>query len=146
MSLMNRRDINFFFEEIENFNLNKTTVKWLKNNTLSLLAAFEINYIFCSDEYLLEVNKEYLNHDYYTDIITFNNSDDNSVIVESDIFISIDRVKDHASERSISFDKELCRVLIHGVLHLAGFNDKSSEEQLVMTQMEDKYLALHPDF
>ncbi|MGB0390512.1 MAG: rRNA maturation RNase YbeY [Salibacteraceae bacterium] len=142
---MTNQEINFFFEDIEEFVVDNSIIKWLETSTIELLSVFVINYIFCTDDYLLAVNKEYLNHDYYTDIITFDNSDMDSGLIESDIFISIDRVREHANERNISFKEELCRVLIHGVLHMAKYNDKTDVEQLVMTQMEDKYLALHPE-
>lgn len=100
-----------------------------------------INYIFCSDEYLRKINIEYLSHDYYTDIITFDNSEEQDII-EGDIFISIDRVEDNAHSNSVSFLEELKRVIIHGVLHLIGYNDKTDSEQEVMTQKENTYLSL----
>ncbi len=96
----------------------------------------EINYIFCSDEYLLQVNREYLNHDYYTDIITFDNSEEEGEVM-SDIFISLDRVKDHGNEFGDGYERELLRVIAHGLLHLIGFNDKSDEQQEEMTKMEN---------
>lgn len=100
----------------------------------------EINYVFCSDEYLLKMNIEHLNHDTYTDIITFNYCEQD--VISSDIFISIDRVKENASTFSVSFVDELDRVIIHGVLHLLGYNDKTEEEQEQMTLKEDFYLSL----
>lgn len=103
-----------------------------------------INYIFCSDEYLHKINIEYLNHDYYTDIITFDNSEDEDKI-EGDIFVSIDRIKDNADNAGVPLIKELRRVMIHGVLHLIGYNDKTDDEQKVMTQKENEYLSL-PQF
>lgn len=110
-----------------------------EHKTISL-----INYIFCSDEYLHKVNVEYLNHDYYTDIITFDNSESPDEI-EGDIFISIDRVSDNAQNEGVPFIKELRRVMIHGVLHLIGYNDKTDEEQILMRQKENEYLSL-PEF
>ncbi len=101
----------------------------------------EINYIFCSDEYLLNINKEYLDHDYYTDIITFDQSEDDGLIT-GDIFISIDRVKENANQLHISFNDELNRVMIHGILHLVGINDKTPSEKSEMRKLEDHYLAL----
>ena len=95
----------------------------------------DINIIFCSDDYLYEMNKIYLNHDYYTDVITFPYNIGNKI--EGDIFISIDRVKDNAQIYSTTFDNELSRVIIHGILHLIGFNDKSEEEQKQMREQED---------
>lgn len=100
----------------------------------------DITYIFCSDEYLLKLNKEHLNHDTYTDIITFNYCEDQ--LVNADIFISIDRVKENADEFDVSFENELNRVMIHGILHLVGYNDKNQEQQKEMTSKEDFYLSL----
>lgn len=101
----------------------------------------DITYIFCSDEYLYNINQTYLNHDTYTDIITFDNSDEDDII-ESDIFISIDRVKENASQLNISFTDELHRVIIHGVLHLIGYDDKDESSKAVMRQKENDYLSL----
>ncbi|PSR55300.1 rRNA maturation RNase YbeY [Adhaeribacter arboris] len=100
-----------------------------------------ITYIFCSDEYLYNINQTYLNHDTLTDIITFDNSDEEETL-ESDIFISIDRVKENASQLNISFTDELHRVIIHGVLHLMGYDDKEESSKAIMRQKEDKYLSL----
>lgn len=97
-----------------------------------------INFIFCSDTYLLEINKKYLNHDYYTDVITFDYCE--NAIVSGDIFISIDRISENSKTFNVSFDKELSRVLVHGVLHLLGYNDKKAEEKKTMTFLENKYL------
>lgn len=101
--------------------------------------AENINYIFCSDDYLLALNKEHLQHDYYTDVISFPYSTDP---VEGDIFISIDRVKDNAVTLEVDFKKELSRVMIHGVLHFLGYGDKSEEEVVIMRTKEDEYLEL----
>ncbi|UXP33426.1 rRNA maturation RNase YbeY [Reichenbachiella agarivorans] len=103
-----------------------------------------INYIFCSDEYLHQVNVDYLDHDYYTDIITFDNSEEEGKI-EADLFISIDRVSDNANQQSITFIEELRRVMVHGVLHLVGYNDKTDEEKSLMREKENAYLSL-PQF
>lgn len=97
-----------------------------------------ITYIFCSDEYLHKINMEYLHHDTYTDIITFSLSDEN---IESDIFISIDRIKENATDIGIGFKEELQRVLIHGILHLCGYKDKTDKEQELMTHKEDEALT-----
>lgn len=96
--------------------------------------------IFCSDNYLLQINKEYLNHDYFTDIITFNYNDGNKI--SGDIFISIDTVQSNASEYNVTFDEELMRVIIHGTLHLLGFDDKTKEQQIIMKQKEDEALNI----
>jgi len=101
----------------------------------------EINYIFCSDEYLLQINRDHLDHDYYTDIITFDNSEEHGLI-ESDIFISIDRVKENAITESVPFQHELNRVMIHGVLHLLGYHDKTSDEKKVMREKEEACISL----
>ena len=100
----------------------------------------EINFIFCSDDYLLKVNQDYLSHDYYTDIITFDYRDDK--IVNGDLFISVDRVKDNAKELKSSFNDELHRVMVHGLLHIMGYGDKSPEEERLMRSKEDFYLSL----
>ena len=101
----------------------------------------ELNYIFCSDEYLLQVNKDYLNHDYYTDIITFDNSEKKSSI-EGDIFISIDRVRENSSIQKTSLKDELHRVMAHGLLHLTGYKDKTAAEKEIMRKKEDTSLSL----
>ncbi|MEM6828980.1 MAG: rRNA maturation RNase YbeY [Bacteroidota bacterium] len=101
----------------------------------------DINYIFCSDDYLLAINKEYLQHDYYTDIITFDQSD-NEGELEADIFISVDRIKENSFERNDSFENELSRVMAHGLLHLIGYDDKTEEEKIRMKEKEDACLSL----
>ncbi len=100
-----------------------------------------INYIFCSDAYLLEKNQTYLNHDTYTDIVTFDNSESLEE-VEADIFISIERIKENAASLNISFKDELHRVMIHGILHLLGQNDKSDSEKKEMRKKEEACLSL----
>jgi probable rRNA maturation factor len=104
----------------------------------------ELNLIFCSDEYLLGVNKEHLNHDYYTDIITFDycTKYNESTQVIGDLFISIDRVKDNALLFDESFENELFRVISHGVLHLCGYSDKTDEEKVIMKRKESEALLL----
>lgn len=136
--------INFFEEDIK-FNLpQKVKVKtWIKNVIQKEGVSFnEINFIFCSDPYLKEINQAYLQHDYFTDIVTFDNSEEEGVL-EGDIFISIDRIQENSLEFSITFDQELRRVLIHGVLHLIGYGDKSPDEQVHMRQKEDEYVSLY---
>lgn len=96
----------------------------------------ELNYIFCSDEYLHAINMQYLDHDTYTDIITFDNAEEEGVI-ESDIFISIDRIKENAHNFDVPFEDELKRVMAHGVLHLLGYGDKTEEEKQVMRTQEN---------
>ena len=100
--------------------------------------AGELNFIFCSDEHLLGINKQYLNHDTYTDIITFDYSkEDVNLPVSGDIFISIDRVKENAEKFGKTFENELHRVLIHGTLHLLGYADKTKPAKAEMTRQED---------
>ena len=140
--------LQFFSEEID-FSLpsTETTEAWISSILQSHDAAVEsVNFIFCSDDYLLEVNRSYLQHDYYTDIITFDNREYDDDPLESDIFISIDRVRDNAQDRSIPFEKELHRVIIHGLLHLIGWNDKTEEEKQAMREKEEACLSLHPDY
>ena len=100
----------------------------------------DISFIFCSDNYLLEVNKQYLDHDYFTDIITFDYVENN--VISGDIFISCDRVKENALEYKTGFENELSRIIIHGVLHLLGFKDKNKKDKLLMTKKEDFYLKV----
>ncbi|MEY3631761.1 MAG: hypothetical protein RLZZ402_1580 [Bacteroidota bacterium] len=98
----------------------------------------ELSYIFCSDNYLLQINQEYLNHDTLTDIVTFDNSEDPKKI-EGDIFISIDRVKENGEKLGTS-ETELERVMVHGLLHLIGYKDKKKEDKALMTEKEDFYI------
>lgn len=98
-----------------------------------------LNYIFCSDEYLLDINRRFLNHDYYTDIITFDLSG-KATPVTGEIYISIERVKENAALINQSTRRELHRVIFHGVLHLCGYKDKSKKDQIQMRQREDLYL------
>ncbi len=100
----------------------------------------DINYIFCSDDYLLNINKQYLNHDYYTDIISFDYTV--NTLISGDMYISIDRVMDNASKFSVSFEHELKRVMVHGILHYLGYNDSTAEEKLIMRTKEDYFLSL----
>ena len=101
-----------------------------------------INYIFCSDEYLLTINKQYLNHDTLTDIITFELSPKGQPLV-ADIFISVERVKDNAKQYAVAFQQELMRVVFHGALHLCGYKDKIASEKILMRKKEDYYLKLY---
>ncbi|GAA4068083.1 rRNA maturation RNase YbeY [Flavobacterium cheonanense] len=100
----------------------------------------DINYIFCDDEYILEINKQYLDHDYYTDIISFDYSVGNEL--HGDIFVSIERVRENALEFEVTFDEELKRVLAHGVLHYCGYKDKTEEEELLMRSKEDEKIKM----
>jgi probable rRNA maturation factor len=100
-----------------------------------------INYIFCSDDYLLSINQQYLSHDTLTDIVTFDNSED-PTIIEGDIFISVDRIQENAVTFKTTFEIELKRVLIHGVLHLIGYTDKNEVGKKRMREKEDAYISL----
>ena len=103
----------------------------------------DLSYVFCSDDYLLQLNKQYLKHQTLTDIITFDYSENEKV--SGDIFISIDRVKENARDYSRSFNEELGRVMAHGVLHLLGYKDKLEEDRINMTEKENQYLASFPN-
>jgi rRNA maturation RNase YbeY len=135
--------INYFNEDIDfKIENHQALSQWISSIITSHKRGLtEINYIFCSDKYLLSLNKEHLNHDYFTDIITFDNSE-NEEGIEADIFISIDRVKENALNQITDFSQELNRVMIHGVLHLLGFGDKTEAEQKVMREKEDACLSL----
>jgi probable rRNA maturation factor len=137
------KNIRFFSEEV-NFELkNKVALRnWIakaaSNEGYSIKS---INYIFCNDDYLHKINVEYLDHDTLTDIITFDNSEDPGRI-ESDIFISIDTVASNANDLNITFEVELHRVIIHGLLHLCGYKDKSPQDAILMREKENHYLSL----
>jgi len=134
--------INFHTET--NFKLkdSKSHALWIANAIVEMKKEVgEINYIFCDDDYLLKMNREFLEHDTYTDIISFDYSEEK--LLSGDIFISVERVIENAKEFKVSFDKELQRVLIHGVLHFAGFNDKTTAEKEEMREQENKYISLY---
>ena len=101
-----------------------------------------ISYVFCSDGYLLDINKRFLGHDYYTDIITFPLSESDSQI-EAEIYISVDRVKDNAQQLKADFTTELLRVVFHGILHLIGFKDKSKTDKAIMRKKEEAWIATY---
>lgn len=136
-----------FFSEDTHYNLKNKTLcrQWLaevvKNEKQQLK---NINYIFCSDTYLHKVNVEYLNHDTFTDVITFPYSEYPKAI-ESDIFISVDRCKANAESFGIKYTKEVHRVMVHGLLHLLGYNDKTKKQKIEMSAKEDYYLSLRPE-
>ena len=135
--------INYFSEKIR-FKLanSKRTTSWIKSVIKKEGAKINsLNYIFCSDDYLREVNIQYLNHKTFTDIITFNYNPTEREI-EGEIYISVDRVRENAETFKTDFKIELHRVIIHGVLHLLGFNDKTKTEKSLMREKEDTYLSL----
>ena len=102
-----------------------------------------LSFVFCSDEYLLNINRDFLQHDYYTDIITFDLSDVSSNSVVGEVYISIDRVKENATNNGTTFKEELMRVIFHGVLHLCGYKDKSKRDVKVMREKEEENLLLY---
>ena len=140
---MKEESIKFFTEDTSYQLRQRTQIRtWLKSIAKKeKYSILELNYIFCSDEYLLQMNKDFLNHDYYTDVITFDNSEVKGKI-EGDIFISIDRVKDNAQLQKTTIKDELHRVLVHGLLHLTGYKDKTNKEQEMMRKKEDSSLSL----
>lgn len=133
--------INFNYESEFTLDNEEAIASWLsavivsENKTLG-----EINYIFCDDEYLHKINLEYLNHDTLTDIISFDYTMGNEV--GGDIFVSVERVLDNSKDYNTSFEDELKRVLVHGVLHYCGYKDKSEEDQALMRSKENEKLAM----
>jgi probable rRNA maturation factor len=134
--------IQFFEEDISYKLKNKALVRqWIKDTiTAEGFKLKELTYVFCSDAYLLPLNQQYLDHDTFTDIITFDNSEIEGEIL-GDIFISIERIRENAVKFNITETDELHRVIIHGALHLLGYTDKSVVTKQKMTQKEDEYLA-----
>jgi len=131
----------FFFQDVKINLTNRTQLKKYieslfkrENKTLG-----SVNYIFCTDKALLEINRQYLSHDFYTDIITFDLSE--SKVIQAEIYISLDRVRENALNLGVSLKLELCRVIFHGVLHLCGFKDKSEKEKIKMREKEEFYLT-----
>ena len=137
------KNINFFNQDAPAYTLqNKTLIKlWLEKVMKQYgRTKFEIAYIFSNDEYVLQINQQFLQHDFYTDIITFDYSTKEKI--ESEIYISIDRVKENAKELNTTFKKEICRVIVHGVLHLCGLKDKNKTQQNEMRTAENEALLL----
>ena len=136
-----KTSIELFSEEVDFLYENKASLQdWI----LQILSKEErtaryINIIFCNDQYLLKVNQDYLDHDYYTDIITFQYEEKP---IEGELYISIERVKENAKERNLTFTSELHRVIAHGVLHLIGYGDKSEDEITTMRAKEEDQLAI----
>ena len=133
--------IEVFYEDIRPIKIQKNrikkSIKDLINKELKVLGDLAI--ILCSDKYLINMNIEYLQHNYYTDIITFNYVE--GKLISGDLFISIERVKENSNEFNSSWIKELYRVIFHGVLHLIGYNDKTADEKKIMREKEDLYLS-----
>ncbi len=139
---MKKLPVYFFQEDIKYHLKNKNEIrKWLNETILTKKHKLEnLNFIFCSDDYLLNINLEYLNHETLTDIITFDNSTTKNTIA-GDIYISLDRVKENAITFNTKLTHELHRVIIHGTLHLLGYDDKSAQAKTKMTKAEDKFLT-----
>lgn len=137
--------VQYFNEDIPLPKLKKRrTSDWIRKVIISEGKAIgNISFIFCSDIYLLEVNRKYLNHDYFTDIITFDAVEGG--IMNGDIFISIERVNENAAEFRTTFENELHRIVVHGVLHLLGYKDKNKKDKKLMTEKEDFYLKVLKD-
>ena len=133
--------IEFYFEDVNPVSIHKKLLVLQLNSLIKneLKKTGELSVIFCSDEYLLQMNKEYLDHDYYTDIITFDYVE--KEVISGDLFISLDRIRENAKNFKTSLLKELYRVVFHGVLHLVGYNDKTEEEQREMREKENYYLS-----
>ncbi len=135
--------INFFNEDIDFKLKGKNNFKaWLKK--VAEKEGFRINdlnYIFCSDQYLHKINLEYLDHDTYTDIITFDNSEEEKII-EGDIFVSIERIRENSSILNTLLEEETKRVIVHGLLHLCGYNDYSIEDKEEMRRLESEYMLI----
>ncbi|RLD63588.1 MAG: rRNA maturation RNase YbeY [Bacteroidetes bacterium] len=134
--------VRFYFESINRFPLKKLEIKnWLKKVIINEnYEPSNINLIFCSDKYLIEINKKYLAHDYFTDIITFNYCEEK--LIAGDIYISVDRIKENASLFKTNFENELNRVMVHGILHLLKYDDKTEEQKKEMTAKENQYLKI----
>ena len=135
---MNRLEI--FFEDIQPLALRKIILKsYIKHLIINEDKNFgDINIVLCSDNYLLKMNQQYLEHNHYTDIITFNYVEGRTI--SGDLFISFDRIKDNAESYKTEIKNELFRVIFHGILHLVGYNDKTKDEKKVMREKEDYYL------
>lgn len=133
--------ISYFFEDTNfKFNRRRLTSQWLKFTAESEIKRIgQVNIIFCSDNYILDINQKYLQHDYFTDIITFDYCEGKTL--SGDLFISVDTVRENAIFYGTEFDDELNRVIVHGLLHLIGYDDHSEGDQKTMRSKEDYYLA-----
>lgn len=138
---MNEEIINFYSENNFSLSEERQYEEWLKGVIFSEDKKIgEISFIFCDDEYLLKINQKYLDHDTYTDIISFDNSVGN--ILGGDIFISTERVMENAENFNVSFDEELKRVMVHGVLHFCGYKDETTEEKDMMRSKEEEKMKM----
>lgn len=141
-SLPSSANVHFNLVDVRTLIKNKASIRLLikklfinEGKTLK-----EISYNFCSDDYLLDINNSYLSHDYYTDIITFDLTENNAIV--GDVYISVNTVKDNAVSNGVDFKNELLRVIIHGALHLCGYKDKTQKQIKLMRSKEDYYLSL----
>jgi probable rRNA maturation factor len=137
-------DIRFFFTDADITLTDRAKLKQFITGIFKKekRTALSLTYVFCSDEYLLDINKQFLQHDYYTDIITFDLSATKSV-VEGEVYISVDRIRDNAKQHKATNKNELHRVMFHGVLHLCGYKDKTLKDEKAMRSAEEKYLRLY---
>lgn len=134
--------INFFSEDVKFVLKNKKIIRDWLNSTIEeeQSTAENINYIFCSDKYLIEINLKYLKRETLTDVISFNFNEINEAI-QGDIFLSIERIKENSLNLGLAFENEVFRIMIHGLLHLIGYEDTKPEEKALMTKKEDCYLS-----
>lgn len=137
-------DINFNFQK----NISLTNRKRLKQFIIKIfktekVALESMSYVFCSDEFLLQINKDYLKHNYYTDIISFDLSLSKNSPIIGEIYISVDSIRDNAKRFETTIQQELHRVIFHGALHMCGYKDKTKKDQALMTVKEDEYLSLY---
>ena len=138
-----RNKLYFHFEEISEFTLPDNIHEWIKGVIIyEEFILSEINVIFCSDSYLLTLNEKHLAHNYYTDILTFDYRT-NPKEIYGDLFISQERIIENASSFNVSINNELLRIVVHGLLHLFGYLDKSEKDKKLMRSMEDFYLSLY---
>ena len=132
--------INFYYETDFELKNSEDIKNWIRTTAeQEKCQVIEMNYVFCDDVYLHKLNVEYLDHDTYTDIITFDYSERKNL--HGEIYISVDRVEDNAEKYNVAFQQELARVIIHGILHCCGYRDKSNEEKELMRTKEDFYLS-----
>ncbi len=142
-SFNNMNTVNYYNYDQSNPTIESEILSWMERCTLNLGIAIEqINYVFCTDDELLAINIEYLNHDYYTDIITFDLRDSINEPILADLYISLDRVKENAQTNNVSNTLELKRVMIHGILHICGYSDKTPENVIIMREKENYYINL----
>jgi rRNA maturation RNase YbeY len=142
VNMASKSKVYFFFDNIsftlkDRTELKRRVERIFKNEGESLVS---LNYIFCNDQKLLQINRDYLKHDYYTDIISFDLSEPGSGI-SGEIFISVDRVRDNAKDHNVPFSNEIRRVIFHGALHLCGYRDKTKKEAARMREKEEEYLG-----